>query len=126
MAVWAAFGTENSHCLFYCLMMNTCKDQGGGGLVGTGGGGGRGGSRADKRLPSEKQGGREEDRPAGNTPACVSVCGSQVTFLQTCCTCSLHATAPKALTHTYLNWIVALATYSIRFWDLGYKQGRYD
>lgn len=61
--MWALFGTENSHYLFYCLMMNTCKDWGGG--LG-------GGSRADKRLTSERQGGSSRGRLGTPLHVCVS------------------------------------------------------
>lgn len=45
--------------------------------------------------------GREGAREIGNTPVCVGVCGSQVTFLQTCCICSSHTTTQTHSTRTH-------------------------
>lgn len=63
-SVWAVFGTENSHYLFYCLMMNTCNGGGGGGS------GGRGREQT-KGLHL-----RDRERGSVGTPVCVYVCVS--------------------------------------------------
>lgn len=69
-SMWAVFGTENSHYLFYCLMMNTCNGHGGGGggsgWGGVGEGGGR--SRADKSRTSERE--RERGRGSEREVVC--------------------------------------------------------
>lgn len=112
VSVWATFGTENSHYLFYCLMMNTCKDWGGGVCA-------WGGQGQTKGLHLRD---REGVGKAGWEHPCM--CVSQVTFLQAC-TCSTCYNT-HTLTCTHLNGRATSAKYSIRPWDVEYKQGKYD